>query len=356
MASKRDRAPVLAARQLTLFSVRTLWFSLLATLLAACSCAAASERSPTPPATPTCAIPEADRAWIDRALEAWRFASREISGIERVPRFRAVFFSADCVLTSDDALVSPTAEGVTWTAAPHTGTIALPDGKSIPAAVTSFASGEPDLRYFVMSTPSVWEAGGVGKGPDLELTMVAVMLHESSHVAQLGPYGARLGALIERHGLPESFNDNAVEERFGTNPEFAASVQLETQLFLQAAAATDDTEAKLTAYEARERMRERQARWCVGDDAYLVEAEDLWLTFEGAGQWVAFRWLVHPQGGAQTPAATMPRFTRGQWSQMEGFAVVLALDRIVGPAWKRHAFGDGEQTVLEALDAALAEN
>ena len=48
-------------------------------------------------------------------------------------------------------------------------------------------------------------------------------------------------------------------------------------------------------------------------------------------------------------------FTRGPWSQTEGIAVVLALDRIVGPVWKRHAFGDGEPTVLGILDAALAE-
>jgi hypothetical protein len=33
----------------------------------------------------------------------------------------------------------------------------------------------------------------------------------------------------------------------------------------------------------------------------------------------------------------------------------MALDRIVGPAWKAHAFGDGARTVLEMLDAALAE-
>ena len=98
------------------------------------------------------------------------------------------------------------------------------------------------------------------------------------------------------------------------------------------------------------------ARWSVGDDAYFVEAEDLWLTFEGAGQWAGYQWSIHPQGGAQAPAEVLPRFTHGHWwSQTEGFAVVLALDRIVGPAWKRHAFGDGAETVLEMLDSALAE-
>ncbi|HWS72914.1 MAG TPA: hypothetical protein VN605_12415, partial [Thermoanaerobaculia bacterium] len=161
----------------------------LAAALALSACASA-------PAPPACVLPERDRAWIDRALEAWRFTSREITGIGRVPDVQAVFFSADCVLKSGNALTSPTAEGVTWTVSPHRGTIALPDGSEIPAGVTSYASGEQGLRYFVMSTPTVWQAAGVGEGSALETTMVSVLLHEASHVAQLGPYGPRLGALI----------------------------------------------------------------------------------------------------------------------------------------------------------------
>ena len=51
----------------------------------------------------------------------------------------------------------------------------------------------------------------------------------------------------------------------------------------------------------------------------------------------------------------MARFANGrQWSQTEGFAVVMALERIAGPSWKRHAYGDGARTVLEMLDDALA--
>jgi hypothetical protein len=260
------------------------------------------------------------------------------------------------VLTSDDALTSSTAQGVTWSAAPHAGKIALPNGEEIPAGVTSFTTGKEGLTFFVMSTPSVWEALGVDQGPGLETTMVAVMLHEGSHVAQIGPYGARLGRLIEDNSLPDSFGDDALQERFRSNAEFAASVQQETDLFLRAAAEVDDVEVRLLAYEARELMRARQARWLVGDDAYLEEAEDIWLTFEGAGQWTGYQWLIHPRGGAQPPAEVLPRFARGsRWSQTEGFAVVMALDRIVGPAWKKHAFGDGQQTLLEMLDAALAD-
>ena len=274
-----------------------------------------------------------------------------------MPDFQAIFFDAACVLTSENALSSPTAEAARWTASRHTGEVVLPDGKRIPAGVTSFTSGANGSYFFVMSTPSIWEAGGVGEGESLKRTMIAVLLHEGSHIAQLGPYGPRLGALIDRYSLPDSFSDDTMQERFGANAEFTASVKRETELFLAAAASNDDAEAKRLAREGLQRMRERQARWLVGEDAYFVEAEDVWLTFEGAGQWVAYQWLIHPRGGGAQPAEVMPRFTGNRWwSQTEGFAVVMALDRIAGPGWMRHAFGDGAQTVLEMLDRAVNDD
>ena len=304
--------------------------------------------------TPSCALPERDRAWVDRAIDAWRLSSAEITGIKPVQGVDVILFSADCALKSENALSSPTAAGVTWTASAHSGSVALPDGTEIPAGVTSFAAGGKEAPYFVMSTPSVWQAAGVGEALGLERLMVAVMLHESSHLAQIGPYGPRLGKLIERYKLPDDFDDNAVEDRFKTTTAFAESVKEESRLFLEAASAKDAAEAKRLAREGRRLMLARQARWMVGDDAYLAEAEDIWLTFEGAGQWTAFQWMVHPDGGAQPLADVMPRFaTSRRWSQMEGFAIVMALDRIVGPGWKSHAYGDGARTVLEMLDDAL---
>ena len=343
-----DWAPVGAANMLKL---------LLPVIALAASACTLSPRGVDPAAAPPlCSMTESDRAWIGRALEAWRFTSAEITGITSVPKFQAIFFSADCVLTSDDALSSATAEGVTWQAARHDGEIILPDGKRVPAGVTSFASGDDGSYFFVMSAPSVWEAGGAGEGEDLKRGMIAVLLHEASHIAQLGPYGPRLGALIDRYSLPDSFSDDTMQERFRENAEFTASIKRETGLFLEAAAAKDDDQAKRLAREGLRLLRERQARWLVGEDAYLVEAENIWLTFEGAGQWAGYQWLIHPRGGGVDTAEATERFTRGRWwSQTEGFAVVLALDRIAGPAWKRYAFGDGAMTVLEMLERAVNE-
>ena len=308
------------------------------------------------PAQPPCSVTESDRAWIDRSLTAWRFATEEIAGITSFPANQAILFSEDCVLRSDNALSSRTAAGVTWTASPHTGSVPLPDGSEIPVAVTSYAAGDEGERFFVMALPAIWEAAGIGTGGSPETALIPVLLHEASHIVQTGPYGPRLGALIERHSLPDSFNDNSVQERFNTNEEFAASVKKETELFLEAASAKDLNEAKRLAREARRLMLDRRDRWMTGDDSYHVEAEDIWLTFEGSGQWLAYKWMIDPRGGAQPEAETLARYTRGrQWSQTEGFALVMALDRIAGPGWKRHAFGDGAKTVLEMLDEALGE-
>ncbi len=140
--------------------------------------------------------------------------------------------------------------------------------------------------------------------------MVAVLLHEASHVRQTGAYGRRLGALIEKYSLPDSFNDDAVQLRFKEDPAFAASVEKETELFLAAAGAGDFAEAKRLAGEACDLMRTRQARWMIGADAYLIEAEDIWLTFEGSGQWAAYQSEINRRE-AGLPAADVIRTSRG---------------------------------------------
>ena len=103
-------------------------------------------------------------------------------------------------------------------------------------------------------------------------------------------------------------------------------------------------------------MRTRQQRWFRGHDAYLAEADDIWLTMEGSAQWAAYQWLIDPRGGAIARDTAFTSFSKGRWwSQVEGFALFMALDRLVGDRWKRHAFIDGKKTGLEMLNAALSE-
>ncbi len=327
-------------------------------LMMAATLALAACVTPSPaPQTPACSLSADDHAWIDSALDAWRFTAREITEAGAIRPFDAVFFDAGCVLTSQNAFTAERVTEVTWTATPHTGEVTLPNGDAMPAGVTSFASADEARAFFVMSTPSVWRAAGVSnEALGLETMMTALLLHEGAHVAQSGSYGARISTLVAANNLPNTFDDDAVQERFGENAEFVASVERETELFFQAAHAADEADARRLAREARDFMRTRQARWFTGADAYFAEAEDVWLTFEGTGQWVGYQWVVHPSGGGVETEVAMQDFARrGRWwSQKEGIALVFALDRIADFDWKRQAFGGGGQTLTVMLDAALA--
>jgi hypothetical protein len=317
----------------------------------------ASASAATANAGAACVVSDGDRVWIDRALQAWRYTSREIAGIGDVPKFRAVFFDAACTLMSPDALNVGNLRDAKWVAERHEGQVRLPNGQTIGAGVTSYITGDDDGAIFIMATPSVWRAAGVNNEViGLETMMVAVLIHEASHVAQSATYGAQVDALVKKHKLPESFNDDSLQARFKDDAAFAASVAREIDLFLLAASAPDIAAARKFAREARDLMRTRAARSYTGSESYWAEAEDLWLTFEGAGQWTGYQWVVNPRGANVSTDVALPNFVRRSrwWSQNEGLALFLALDRIAGADWKRHAYGDGAQTALQMLDAALA--
>jgi hypothetical protein len=169
-------------------------------------------------------------------------------------------------------------------------------------------------------------------------------------------YGARIGRLAEAQKLPEDFNDDSIQKRFEANREFKDSIGRETDLLLAAATARDRPTAVRLATEARNLMKARQSRWYGGGDAYLAEAEDVFLTLEGSAQWAAYQWLVDPRGGRSDPRLAFGSFAwHGKWwSQNQGFALFMALDRLASDGWKRHAFGDGQATALQMLDQALA--
>ena len=317
--------------------------------------AAAALASPPAPGSvigQECSLAAPDKAWLDRSVAAWNYTALNITHIHLPPRFEARIFDARCVLASSTALAGGPNR---WSARRHNGRVKLPNGEVIPAKVTSFAFSNGTSGFFVMSTPSVWRAGKVKGGPlGLDTLMVAVLIHEGSHVVQIPTYGKRMDELSKRYHLPASFSDDSIQERFEGNRMFARSIERETALLLDAARAPTLADAARLAGDARKLMRERQGRWY--KEAYLAPAEDIWLTMEGSAQWAGYEWLIAPHGGGYQPSVAQSGFaSRGKWwTQKEGFALFMALDRLTGGKWKSHAFGDGAETGLEMLDAALS--
>jgi len=290
----------------------------------------------------------ADRAWLERALANWLRAERDYLLLEPQALPEVVAIDRKCTyrLPAGDL-----AEAV---AVPHGGTVRLPGGNEASLGPISFASGDAS-GYFAMSLPSVWREAGVTSEVGLERLMDGVLLHEIMHTRQTALAYAVLGPLVAETGIPDDeLNDDIVQQRFGGDPDYAAAWSEERDLLFAAAAAPDDDEARRLATLALERMRARHARWFSGDKAAFASLDEVFLTMEGMGQWMIWRYFLSPEGGGYAPEQVLAAVRRGgrQWSQDEGLALILVVDRLL-PGWQERAFRDPDWRASRLLEAAL---
>jgi len=305
-----------------------------------------------------CRLARADSAWLARALDGWQAQNQRALGVTiRQPAL--VLFDAKCVhrLTPVVDRVAPARfiaakQPFAVRSSAHQGRVRLPDGAMIPAGLTSFAGPLPAGRmFFVMSLPSVWRARDLDPGGGDRLA-TAVFLHEYTHTQS-----PALGTLVDsltRRGLPVDVNDDVIQQRFGARPDFRTSYEAERDLLFEAAADPSDSQARALAARALERIDQRRARTFVGADSIYAELEDVFLTMEGLGQWVAYRWLTDGAGGAMAAPDALSFIRRGgrHWSQDEGFALLLITTRL-SPSSPRAMLATPPVTVLRALRRSL---
>lgn len=274
--------------------------------------------------------------------------------VRQLEPVEALIFDKACVLQSGTAMAGgPTV----WIGRLHNGQVTLPDAAIVPAHVTSFAGSTNNGAFFVMAAPSIWRQEGVTGGAiSLENLMTAVMLHEASHMLQFRTYGQQIEQFVAHNNLPENFNDDSIQVEMENEAEFASSMTREIELLFAAASAPDHASALRLARAARALMSARHLKHYTGERAHLRIAEDLWLSMEGSGQWLGYQWLIDPNGAAVPQGVALDAFAkRGRWwSQKQGVALFLVLDRLTREDWKARAFGDGARTAMEMFDAALS--
>jgi hypothetical protein len=68
-------------------------------------------------------------------------------------------------------------------------------------------------------------------------------------------------------------------------------------------------------------------------------------------------WLVHPEGGKVPLAVAVEGFRRNRkwWSQEEGLAMFLVLDRLSNPDWAVDVFGEKPKYITDLLEQAAGE-
>ena len=297
------------------------------------ACSGQTHRSGAAP----CRMSSGDAEWSDGTLAAWELARSSILNVEPTREQPVtIFFDATCSFQREG--------GNQQQGAPHNGAVVLPDGNRLPPRVASFAAPyDRDRRAFVaMALPTIWAADRVESAFGLETLMTAVLVHELTHTRQFYHFAPRLAEATARYQLPDDLDDDAVQTRFDAVGEFASQIDAERDLLFAAAASSDDSRARDLTREAKMRIDARRAAHFVGNDVKYAELEELFLTMEGVAQWVSYRWLTHPRGGARPDdTATLRLFRRGgrRWSQDEGLALFLVIDRLV-PDWRQRAFAD----------------
>lgn len=329
----------------------------MAALLAACG---------TEASAPVCPFEGGTAAWTKGALAAWDLVRDTRLNLPPAAPPEIVLFDATCAYRLSPAGSAapagyrpleasvPTSEGVlhVWSA-PHGGQVGLPDGKTVPARPLAFAAQNTTGRvFFVMALPQLWTDTLRGRPPAL---LNAVFVHEISHVRQVAGQGRRLDALTAQGVLPPDADDDFIQTRFGTDPAFSAAVTQETDLLYRAAAAPDTAETRRLAAEALASIEARRARSFKGRNADFAEVEDVFLTFEGAGNWAGYAWLSDPKGAGMSreSAIELMRGGRKWWSQEMGLALFLTLDRL-DPDWPDKVYGEQGALATDLLRTALS--
>jgi len=126
---------------------------------------------------------------------------------------------------------------------------------------------------------------------------------------------------------------------------------------LYAAVAEPDLNRSISlAAEAISIAQRRRERFFIGSDELYSELEGVFLNMEGLAEWVRFK--SHQADPAWPHAdADIIAFLRGSensWSQDEGLALILLLDRMV-PDWKRKILSPAMPSPLELLREAVHE-
>ncbi|HEX2091377.1 MAG TPA: hypothetical protein VHG28_03205, partial [Longimicrobiaceae bacterium] len=154
-----------------------------------------------------------------------------------------------------------------------------------------------------------------------------------------------------RYVFPEDINDDIVQTRFDSVPGFRAAYEAERDLLLRAVLEPDPARRREIARSALAAARERRARYFTGENAFYAELEDLFLNMEGVASWSAFMLARKRAGPGATDAEILARM-RGSgryWSQDEGLALILVIDRLL-PGWQARMFGNEPASVWNLLE------
>jgi hypothetical protein len=259
-----------------------------------------------------------------------------------------VFFDARCTYYIEahipGAVAEPSSplrlghESLAVQVQPHGNVVTLPNGKTIPIApiAVSMPGSDGERPFYVLALFSVWQADPVAsKDPYLSERILGVSLHEMTHTYQLPEVVRRTAELSKRASLPHSLDDDMIEDRFAAVPGFRSAFEEERDLFFRAALEQDPVRRRRLAVEALDKALARRQRYFTGSDEAYAELESMFLSMEGLAEWLRFHHYLgrHMNGWNDVQVIAFMRGKNNNWSQDEGLALFLLLERLGPVDW-----------------------
>lgn len=307
---------------------------------------------------------------LDTWFTAWEFISAGKFGLSQVPAPAILLYDDKHVYTTStvsqpDSAVHYTWPGffdqkLSWNWGPHNGQLSIPDGSKVPVGLMSFAASDSTGHpFFVMAAPTYWKSAGVeSKELGLDNLITAVFLHEFSHTRQQAGMGAMVDSIEKTHTFKDpELSDDIVQHTFKQDSNYVRNFRAEVARFYEAAFAGDKEKTKQLTREALTLLKQRQSTYFIKDHSVLKPLDDIFLTMEGLGQFAGFSWLQAPSGAniSYEQAVNGMRRKRNQWSQEEGLAMFLVLDKLTQPNWSNDLFGDHPKNIIALLEAQVQQ-
>jgi hypothetical protein len=228
----------------------------------------------------------------------------------------------------------------------------LPTGASAPPHTFAMPYSNGQKCFFIAAVPSfIRSRPGADQKVNWESFSLGSVAHEMTHTRQLVDVMRRIRKLRETHPVPIGIDDNFIQKTYKTNAAYKALFEEEQLKFTRAAfeGATPKLSHRLLT-EALDLAEQRRARFFVDDRAVHRELDDIFLVLEGVAMLSEFqtaRQRARPgELWQQTATDIMKR--GGSWSQVEGLALFILIDRHV-PDWRKKFLSDSYPSPFAVL-------
>lgn len=300
-------------------------------------------------------------------FSAWELISMDVYKMNKVKPVEFIFFDNTYVYSTSNVTIP---DGISisgpillnlnlkWKKAVHNGSIIMPDKTKMDVGIMAFASTIPNENgksIFVMPLPSLWKEAGVNSSElGLDNLLTGIFIHEFSHTQLMQNFGEQLSLLENSTDFNIPFDDNLIQSIFQKDINYVKAYNQELDILYYIIKQEEFNKGLFNRSLAL--MKQRHNAFFKENYKELVTLEDLFLTMEGLGQYSMYLWLIHPKGGNFNKKVAIDgvRKTKKWWSQEQGFAMFLVLEKISkSKKWAKELFGHKTSTITSIIEKKL---